>query len=62
MLARKRPDDTVEAIAKRLALYESQTRPLLDWFDERELLVTVDGMGSQDDVFCRLRGHLDGLG
>ena len=34
MLARGRDDDTPEAIAQRLELYESQTRPLLEWFDQ----------------------------
>ncbi len=61
MLARGRDDDTPESIAKRLELYESQTRPLLDWFDERGLLMTVDGLGNEDDVFGRVRSALDAL-
>jgi adenylate kinase len=54
MLARQREDDTPEAIERRLSLYEEQTAPLLDWFAARDLLVTVDGVGSEDDVFTRL--------
>ena len=61
MLARGRDDDTPESIAKRLELYESQTRPLLDWFDERGLLITVDGLGGEDDVFGRVRSALNGV-
>lgn len=64
MLERGRDDDTEEAIAKRLGLYESQTRPLLDWFDERGLLVEVDGLGAEDEVFGRVRNavaHRTGL-
>ena len=61
MLARGRDDDTPESIAKRLELYESQTRPLLDWFDERGLLMTVDGLGEEDDVFGRVRAALNSL-
>lgn len=61
MLGRGRDDDTPEAIAKRLDLYESQTRPLLEWFDQRQLLLTVDGLGAEDEVFNRVRGHLDRL-
>ena len=60
MLARGRDDDTPEAIAKRLDLYESQTRPLLEWFDERGLLVAVDGLGGEDEVFERVQGALNG--
>ena len=59
MLARGRDDDTEEAIAKRLDLYESQTRPLLEWFDERGLLVVVDGLGAEDEVFSRVQTALD---
>jgi len=54
MLERGRDDDTEEAIAKRLGLYESQTRPLLEWFDARGLLVEVDGLGAEDEVFERV--------
>ena len=54
MMARGREDDTEEAIARRLGLYEEQTAPLLDWFAERGLLTTVDGLGEEDEVFSRL--------
>lgn len=54
MMARGREDDTPEAIDRRLALYEEQTAPLLDWFGARGLLATVDGSGSEDEVFERL--------
>jgi adenylate kinase len=59
MLERGRDDDTPEAIAKRLGLYESQTRPLLEWFEERGLLLVVDGLGAEDDVFQRVHAALD---
>jgi len=59
MLARGRDDDTPEAIAQRLDLYESQTRPLLEWFDQHGLLVVVDGLGTEDEVFARVRAALD---
>ena len=59
MLARRREDDTPEAIERRLSLYEEQTAPLLDWFDARDLLVTVDGVGSEDEVFGRISAAVD---
>ncbi|MEM7273496.1 MAG: adenylate kinase [Actinomycetota bacterium] len=60
MKARGRGDDTDEGIAKRLALYEEETVPTMAWFDERGLLVTVDGLGSEDEVTARLFGAIDG--
>ena len=59
MLARRRDDDTPEAIGRRLELYEEQTAPLLDWFDERKLLTTVDGVGDEEEVFDRLVVAID---
>ena len=55
MLDRARADDTEEAILRRLALYETETAPLVAWFEKRNLLITVDGLGSEDEVFQRLR-------
>lgn len=46
-----RPDDTPEAIDRRLALYEDQTEPLLDYYGEK--VVEIDGLGSIDEVFLR---------
>ena len=60
MMARGREDDTEDAIARRLSLYEEQTAPLLDWFADRGLLATVDGLGEEDQVFSRLTEAIDG--
>ncbi len=59
MLARGREDDTPEAIAKRLALYEEQTAPLVDWFSERDLLQVVDGLGTEDIVWQRVLSAIE---
>jgi adenylate kinase len=59
MIKRGREDDTPDAIARRLALYQEQTAPLIAWFDDRGVLVTVDGLGTEDEVFARLRAAID---
>jgi adenylate kinase len=46
----QRADDTPEAVAKRLDLYEEETAPLADRFAQRGILVRVDGDRSIDDV------------
>lgn len=61
MMSRGREDDTDEAIAQRLSLYEQETRPVLDWFDERGLLITVSGLGTEDAVTKRLLAAIDPL-
>jgi len=59
MLLRGRADDTPEAIERRLALYAQETAPLLAWFASRGLLVEVDGLGTEEDVFARLVAAVD---
>jgi adenylate kinase len=54
LLARNREDDTEESISRRLELYESETKPLVDFYRERGLLATVDGNGDQEEVQQRL--------
>ena len=55
MLARKRPDDTPETIAQRLEVYKNQTAPVLQYYADRGLLATIDGSGTPDEVFERIR-------
>lgn len=59
MKLRARADDTDEAIAKRLALYEEQTQPVLQFFADRGLLVRVDGLGTEEQVTERLYAAVD---
>lgn len=46
-----RSDDQESAIKTRLEAYRSLTAPLIQWYGERSLLVTIDGAGKPDDVF-----------
>ncbi len=55
MLARKRPDDTPETISERLVVYKNQTAPVLEYYRDKGLLATIEGSGTPDDVFERIR-------
>jgi adenylate kinase len=50
----QRQDDTEEAIARRLELYERETSPLIDWYRRREQLSAVNGVGAPDAVLRRI--------
>src|SRR4051812_4879577 len=41
MRARGREDDTDDSIRRRLELYDTETRPLVEFYKERSVLVTV---------------------
>ena len=45
-----RSDDTAEVIAQRLALYHQVTAPILAWYRDRGILVSVDAMRSAPEV------------
>lgn len=55
----QRADDTEESVRKRLAAYNEQTAPLLAWFGERDMLVTVDGVGDPDEISVRIAAAVD---
>lgn len=46
----QRADDKPEAIARRLALFDQQTAPLLDYYDTQGKLTKVDGDRPVDEV------------
>lgn len=50
----QRDDDTEAAIRRRLELYERETAPLISWYEERELLATVEATGAPDQVTDRV--------
>jgi adenylate kinase len=55
-----RADDTEDAIRERLANYDRETAPLIAWYGDRGMLVTVDGLGAADEVTERLIRAIDG--
>ena len=53
-----RSDDSEDVVRERMAIYHRETKPLADTYEERGLLVRVDGDGSMDDVFARITAAL----
>jgi adenylate kinase len=55
----QREDDTEAAVNERLALYREQTAPLIEWFDARGKLATVNGNAALDVVTEALIATVD---
>jgi adenylate kinase len=55
----QRDDDTPDAVNRRLDLYETQTAPLIEYYEGQARLVVVDGVGDPDHVFQRLATTVD---
>lgn len=49
-----RADDDLETLETRLLEYEAKTKPVLDFYAERSLLLAIDGNGSLDEVTRRI--------
>jgi adenylate kinase len=61
LAGRGRADDKPEVIRQRLVAYRDQTAPLLAYYGNKSLLRSIDGLGSVDDIFARVRQVLDPL-
>lgn len=46
-----RDDDRPETVGKRLDVYHEQTQPLIDFYNKKGILKTVDGTREMDEVF-----------
>lgn len=53
-----RPDDTEEAVRKRLESFHRQTAPVAAHYRAKSLLKDVDGIGPVDEVFDRIEKSL----
>lgn len=49
-----RADDTEDVVRKRQEVYTAETAPLLDVYEERDLLHRVNGLGTVDEVAARI--------
>ncbi len=49
-----RDDDKPETVLNRLKVYHDQTQPLIDFYNNKGVLRTVDGTVSTDDVFASI--------
>ncbi len=56
----QRSDDQPEAIRERLDVYREQTRPLIEYYDERGVLVNVSGEGDPEAIAERVFQAVEG--
>lgn len=53
-----RPDDTEQAVRKRLEAFHAQTLPVATFYKTKSVLREVDGVGPVDEVFERIEKSL----
>ncbi len=57
-----RADDTPEAIARRLEIYHSQTKPVVDYYRAGGRLIPLHAEGTVEEVYTEVRTALEQLG
>ena len=58
----QRADDTEERMRHRLEVYHESTEPLIRFYTERGLIVTIDGARTIPEVAEQIFAHLDSIG
>lgn len=61
LAGRGRQDDDAKVVQQRLAHYRELTQPMEAYYESRDMLRTVDGLGTPDDVFNRIVAELESL-
>lgn len=59
LLKRGREDDTEDVIAERLRNYHLQTDPILDYFQQKGILKQIDGLGSIEEIWQRIKSAIN---
>jgi adenylate kinase len=54
----QRPDDNEDTVSERLKVYDEKTKPLVDFYAERNLLKRIDAEGDVDEITERLEAVL----
>lgn len=62
LLARGRPDDTLEIIGSRVAVYWRYTHPLVEYFSQKKLLIEVDASGNIGSTLGQAVVQLSNIG
>ena len=56
-----RADDDEETVLQRLKVYENQTKPLLDYYQKQDLVITIDGDDDIQPIFKRIKKILEDM-
>ena len=54
----QRDDDKAETVLNRIEIYQSQTAPLIQYYQERGLLIEINGIASIEDVSTQVMSVL----
>jgi len=50
-----RDDDKEETVKNRLKVYRDNTMPLINYYGDKGILVTIEGVGDINEIFAKVR-------
>lgn len=57
----QRTDDNEETVRNRLTVYENQTKPLIKYYSQFNIVYKIDGIGKIEDIYKRIKKVLKQL-
>ncbi|PGH00838.1 hypothetical protein AJ79_08089 [Helicocarpus griseus UAMH5409] len=57
-----RDDDNIESIRKRFRVFEETSMPVIHQFEKQEKVVSVEAVGTMEEVYGRIRAGLEAKG
>ena len=61
LLKRGRADDNEETIKNRLKVFESQSKPVLDYYNDKAKIIKIESVGTPEEVYAKIKKELDSL-
>ena len=59
LLNRGRADDNEETIRNRLKVFESQSKPVLEYYNDKVKIIKIESVGTPEEVYARIQTELD---
>ena len=56
----QRDDDDEETVRERLSVFEGNTRPVIEYYDDHEHFVEIDGEGTPEEVWSDIEAAIEG--
>lgn len=57
----QRKDDNIETVRNRLDVYEKETKPIINYYENQGLAKRISGVGSVSDIFEKIESKIENI-
>jgi len=57
----QRDDDKIETVQKRIQIYQDETLPLIEFYEDKQKIININGLQHMNDVFEDIKKVLSGV-